>query len=243
MSTDMMSTVGDVHDSKSRGGKERRRSKRGKERRGQKRATSGNESKGTLGRTLVGLLIIAGLLVAGALVMAGNPFGSISLGASGDSSGSAAIVDGFSFDPLADGDEWGSRVYLAYDGDTGTRWYSKTYTSPKFSSSKTGVGVIFQLDGRPAVDAIDVTTTTQNWSADVYVSDELTFDPGYTGQFSPDQWGERVGGVSGESDDTTIDLDGKAGTYLLIWITDHGTTVDREGVTRNRIEINEIAFR
>ncbi len=241
---------GDVHDPKTRSGKERRRRRRGSDRRteaglptrGEAAPVRQSRGRSLLGRTMVAVLIIVGLLVAGLLAMAGDLFGNVDIGGVGAGAGSTAIVDGFSFDPGSDGDEWGSRVALAYDGESTTRWYSKTYSSPRFSSSKNGVGVIFQLDGEPAVNDLEVTTTTENWSAEVYIADELPFPPDYIGEFSPDQWGDGIGGVSGVSGDTTIDLDRTTGTFVLVWITDHGTTVDREGVTRNRVEFNEVAF-
>ncbi len=241
---------GDVHDPKTRSGKERRRRRRGSDRRieaglptrGETAPVRRSRGNSLLGRTMVAMLIIVGLVVAGLLAVAGNVFDNLDIGGVGGGAGSTDIIDGFSFDPGSDGDEWGSRVALAYDGDPTTRWYSKTYSTPRFSSSKSGVGVIFQLDGEPAVNDLEVTTTTENWSAEVYIADELPFPPDYIGEFSPEQWGDEIGGVSGVSGDTTIDLDRTTGSFVLVWITDHGTTVDREGVTRNRVEFNEVAF-
>lgn len=256
MTPDMVSEAGarihdPVRDPKSRSGKDRRRRRRGKDRRTAaddrvERAETGpaEHSRGDSrrGQVMVAVLITAALFVAALLVIAGNLFGDLDVGGEAAGTGSTAIVEGFSFDPGSDGDEWGSRVPLAFDGEPTTRWYSKTYSTANFSSSKNGVGVILRLDGQPALNELKVTTTTENWSAEVHVADDLPFSPDYIGEFSPDQWGDTIGGVDGVSGDTTIDLDGSTGTYVLVWITDHGTTVDREGVTRNRVEFNEIAF-
>ncbi len=231
------------HEAKSRGGRDRRRSGRnGPDRRQAKPP----RARGWMGRTAVGLLIIAGLLIAGLLALGiGGGFGGLGFGGgvdAGSVQGPATIVQAISYDPNGDDkEEWQQRVGLAYDGDENTRWYTRTYSNTNFSG-KGGVGVFYELEEPRTVDSVTITTTTKGWSAEVYVADDLAFEGTTAVVGSPGEFGELVGSTEDVDGSAEIDLDGSEARWVLVWYTESGSTIDRDGNLRNRVEVNELVI-
>src|SRR6185312_1388797 len=82
------------------------------------------------------------VLVAGATLLAVQLISNGGLGGGGadkGKGGSVAISSATDYDPEGDGEEVGSKVELAVDGDpTGTAWETEHYDSETFEGTKTG---------------------------------------------------------------------------------------------------------
>ena len=191
------------------------------------------------GRTFVALLFVGALFVAGLLAITGG-LDVGGLGGVGGSGDSLAVVNATTLDPLGDnGEEREDRVGRAIDGDPVTSWVTETYRQG-LPQTKGGVGVAFAFDGRQQVDSVSIQSSTENWSAEFYILDEL---PAPTGWSDPSEVGRKIGEANGESGDAAVNLDNATGRGVMIWITDTGTTVGSDGTTRNRFQIKEASFR
>ncbi len=188
------------------------------------------------GRTFVALLFVAALVVTGLLATTGGfDVGGVNL--SGEP---LAVIDATTLDPLGDnGEEREDRVGRAIDGDERTSWVTETYRQG-LPQTKDGVGIAFAFDGRRQVDSLSILSTTENWSAEFYILNEL---PPPTGWSDPSEVGGKIGEVGNRSGNTDIDLDNATGRGVMIWITDTGTTVGTDGTARNRMQIIEAVFR
>jgi hypothetical protein len=119
-----------------------------------------------------------------------------------------------SFDPEGDNEEHDGEARALIDGDPATTWSTERYNSRTFGI-KRGVGVYVDLGGSAKLGQLKVTSPTNAWSATVHVSP--------TAGGSLEEWGAPVASrdtiAAGE---TTFDLDGAQGRYVLVWITDLG---------------------
>lgn len=120
-----------------------------------------------------------------------------------------AIVGATGYDPEGDNVEYNDLAARVYDEDKASFWQSEGYQGPKFGGLKSGVGLI--VDFGQDVTPKQITLTLPNPS-------DLEL---YLGT-SPDRAGaNRIGTVSGEQGDVTLDVtDGAAGRYLIVWFTD-----------------------
>ncbi len=188
------------------------------------------------GRTFVALLFVAALVVTGLLATTG----ALDTGGVNLSGQPLALVNATTFDPLGDnGEEREDRVGRAVDGDDRTSWVTETYRQG-LPQTKDGVGIAFEFDGRQQVDTMSILSSTENWSAEIYILDEL---PPRTGWSDPSQVGNKIGEVDNRSGNTDVDLENATGRGVMIWITDTGTTVGSDGASRNRLQIIEAVFR
>jgi hypothetical protein len=214
-----------------------------KGRRGRRKNKAGDGKRRWVGRTFYALLIVAGFITAGLLVLGG----ALGSGDDGGSDQAIPIARATSADPQGDRKEREDRVERAVDQDLRTAWWTETYRSPNFAGLKDGVGLVMFFESRQQVQEVTIVTSTENWSAEFYLLDGELPDFSSWSQaelraFSPTSIGERIGDVSDASGDTTIDLDNGPGTGVLLWVTDHGTTVDNDGDVRNRFAVTEAIF-
>ncbi len=230
------------HQSKSRGGKDRRRDGRGPDRR-QKRA---GRSRGWMGRTAVGLLIIAGLMIAGLLAL-GVGGGFSAFGSGGVDAGSVAdpiiIVDGFEYDPAGGGVKFQRLVPRTFDGDeedsSGNRWYTSNLSDDQFED-RDGVGVFYQLENASDVSSVSVITKAQGWAAEIWVGDDPEISGDVPRVGSPAEFGQKVGEIGASDDSQTIDVTPTETEWVLVWYTRSGQTVNSQGQLWNRIEVREV---
>ncbi|MDH3295126.1 MAG: protein kinase [Acidimicrobiia bacterium] len=200
-------------------------------------ASRRRSKRSLVGRGLFVLLFVAALAVAGLLAMTGS-FG-------GDGAGTEPLVltRATSTDPQGDDlEEREDRVDNAIDGNANTTWFTRSYTSPNFSGLKDGVGLAVFFDGRQLVGEITIESTTSDWSAEFYLidkdfdswvaEDRQTFDPGGARKL-----------VNDHSGSATVDLSNATGRGVVIWITDHGSTVGNDGNLYRRMVISEVGFR
>jgi len=121
------------------------------------------------------------------------------------------------YDPDGDGTEHPEEASRAVDGDPATAWSTETYRDRVLAGSagpKDGVGLY--VDAVPKVEATSmlIQTPDPGWGATIYGAPAGSVPKDLSG------WTEVGGGtVSKRKKRFTIDTDGKAYRYYLIWIT------------------------
>jgi serine/threonine-protein kinase len=179
------------------------------------------------------LLVGGGALLAVQLISSGIGGGGANKGKGGNISISGAT----DYDPQGDGEEVGSKVELAADGDpTGTAWETEHYDSETFEGTKTGpdpgVGIYVTTASPANPEKMIVRTPTPGWDAQVFAA-----PAGPPSDLSG--WGEPVGEVSEADTTQEIELDVRLpSTYFLLWFTKASPARDQEG--RYQIEISDI---
>jgi tRNA A-37 threonylcarbamoyl transferase component Bud32 len=184
--------------------------------------------------------IAALVLIAGGVLLTVHLIGNGTLGNGGAEKGSGnpvAISSATDYDPEGDGEEVGSKIGLAVDGDpTGTAWETEHYDSETFAGTKTGpdpgVG-IYVTTKSPATPAkMVVRTPTPGWDAQVFAAPSGP-PAGITG------WGQPVGSVTGASGIVEIDLNVRTPSrYFLLWFNKASPAADQAG--RYQVEISDI---
>lgn len=183
---------------------------------------------------LVLLLVAGGTLLAVQLISSGN------IGGGGGEKGNGKpvqISSATDYDPEGDGEEVGSKVELAVDGDpTGTAWETEHYESDTFAGTKTGpdpgVGIYVTASSPAKPTKMVVRTPTPGWDAEVFAAasgppEELS------------GWGEPVGTVVDASSTQEIDLNLiEPATYFLLWFNKASEAHDQFG--GYQVEISDI---
>jgi eukaryotic-like serine/threonine-protein kinase len=125
-----------------------------------------------------------------------------------------AALGSSAFDPEGDGHEHDDDVRAVIDGDPATVWTTEGYNSRTFGI-KRGVGLYVDIGDVAELGQLEVTSPTNAWSATVHVA------PAVGG--SLEDWGPAVATRSGiASGDSSFDLEGAEGRYVLLWIVDLG---------------------
>ncbi len=166
------------------------------------------------------------LAVAATLVVAGVLFSRTdagkrlldrvgeSVGGSGGTT-AATIASVSTFDPSpgdgAENDDEASRVI---DGDAATTWSTEGYNSRALGGLKPGVGLVLTLNQVAELSELRVRAESSGWSAEVYVADARADDLA--------GWGEPVQRAVDLGIEASVDLGGREGAAVLIWITDLG---------------------
>jgi eukaryotic-like serine/threonine-protein kinase len=179
---------------------------------------------------------VAGLLIggSGAGTLIDDVRGAFTGGEGGAPAGQLQIVSATAADPFGDGWENDEDAPNVYDGDLGTTWATEGYNDRDIARFKGGVGIAIELEQRAALGELVVTSTTENWRAQVFVADQVDV----TGL---EAWGEPVFTTQGiASGPARIDLKGAEGSAVLIWIIDRGDAPQGE---RGRVEIADVVVR
>jgi eukaryotic-like serine/threonine-protein kinase len=139
-----------------------------------------------------------------------------------------------SFDPEGSGTpgENDSQLPLAIDGNPATGWSTESYSDRHFGNLKGGVGISLSLAQASRLGQLRVVSPTQDWSAQVYVSDADVAPTTLAG------WGKPVAHHDGIAGNATFDLAGHTGRHVLLWITDLGS-----GDPRVHTQIDELTLR
>lgn len=104
-----------------------------------------------------------------------------------------------------------------FDGNPATFWSTDQYTTANFGGYYSGEGLAIHLDGSHTLHSLTVTTPTNGWAAQTYVSSSM---PSF-GQ-SVSSWGSPTDSKSNVSGSTTFDLKGRSGSWVLFWLTNLG---------------------
>jgi serine/threonine-protein kinase len=180
------------------------------------------------------LLVAAGVLLAVLLISSGNVGGG---GAEKGSGKAIQLSSATDYDPQGDGEEVGSKVGLAVDGDpTGTAWETEHYESDTFAGTKTGpdpgVGIYVTATSPAKPTKMIVHTPTPGWDAEVFAAPS-----GPPEELSG--WGEPVGTAVGASSTQEIDLNvTEAATYFLLWFNKASEAHDQFG--GYQVEVSDI---
>ena len=110
-------------------------------------------------------------------------------------------------DPFGDGEERDRDLPLLADDDLETAWRTESYSSP-LTALKPGVGLVFTVDGSPAV-------------VEMAASPESGFRIGWAGETpsSFEDWEFEVSGTAGTGI-TRLELPERDGGVWLLWFTD-----------------------
>jgi eukaryotic-like serine/threonine-protein kinase len=179
------------------------------------------------------LVVAGGALLAVQLISSGIGGG----GANEGKGGTVAISGATDYDPQGDGEEVGSKVELAADGDpTGTAWETEHYDSETFEGTKTGpdpgVGVYVTTSSPATPRRMIVRTPTPGWDGEVFAA-----PAGPPSELSG--WGDPVGELSEAGAAQEIPLTVRdPSTYFLLWFTKASEARDQPG--RFQIEISDI---
>jgi serine/threonine-protein kinase len=153
----------------------------------------------------------------------------------GPASGNAAqagapvsVASVHSFDPEANPPtENEERAAAAADGNPSTSWATERYRGANFGHLKSGVGLVIRLDGQRRLSRLEVTTSSRDWSAAVYVA--------ASAKSKLTDWGRPVAERGHVSGTTIFNLQSAKGGVVLLWITDPGQA--------NQFEVTELALR
>jgi serine/threonine-protein kinase len=184
--------------------------------------------------------ILALLLVAGGTLVAVQLISNGDIGGGGANKGKGSPVSigsATDYDPQGDGQEVGSKVELAVDGDpSGTAWETEHYESDTFAGTKTGpdpgVGVYVTTSAPAKPAKLIVRTPTPGWDAEVFAAasgppEELS------------EWGEPVGTAVDAASTQEIDLNvTEPASYFLLWFNKASEAHDQFG--GHQVEIGDI---
>ena len=107
---------------------------------------------------------------------------------------------------------------LTIDGNPDTAWTTDIYRGPHFANLRNGLGLSFVLDGPHQLGSLHVHSSTQGWSAQVFVAGSpATTLAG---------WGPVVDSKTAIPGDATFNLHGHRGAAVLLWITDLGPSYE-----------------
>ena len=182
------------------------------------------------------VLVGGGALLAAKLISDGTIGGG---GANNGKGGPVEISSATDYDPQGDGEEVGSKVGLAVDGNpTGTAWETEHYDSDTFAGTKTGpdpgVGIYVTTASPATPKEMIVKSATPGWDAQVFAA------PSGPPEVLSD-WGEPVGEAVGAGTTEEIKLDvRRPSRYFLLWINKASEARDQAG--RYQVEISDISL-
>ena len=195
-------------------------------------------------RVPVALLVIVGVVVALLVFFLGNE--AVDRTQRGTGAGrikaepgthivSVTSKSAHAFDPQGDDQEHSSEAVLAIDRQPDTFWRTEQYRGGQITKGNAdgrppGVGIY--VDARPEVKATRLKIQSKpGWRAEIYAASD-----GPAPKAFDDSWTRVGGGRVTKSEQTfTLDTNGKAYRYYLVWITSLPPDSDR-------VEIAEIAL-
>jgi len=132
---------------------------------------------------------------------------------------SAAIkFQGVSVFDLGSDPDNAATVGYAIDGNVNTSWQTDRYHGPNFGGLYRGLGLALTLDSSQTLHHLVVTSSSDGWSAQVYVADSVPNPATLT------PWGPPVTSQQDIQGSTTFNLDGRQGSAVLLWLTNLGPT-------------------
>ena len=139
--------------------------------------------------------------------------------------GAVTIASVTSFDPHGDDrEEHEDEVANLIDGNPSTTWRTSNYNGANFAGIKPGVGFIVELGTAVELGELQLLGTSRDFDVEVAVADGP--------RDSREAWGPAVATKEGVGAEATLDLDGRTGAALLVWITNPTSTVASIGEVR-----------
>ncbi len=122
-----------------------------------------------------------------------------------------------SYEPTGlEAEAFGSTAVKATDGDPTSAWTTRTYLTTGFDGLTTGVGLVLSAPGPVALKSLTITSSTPGFSARIEAGNSPS------GPFIVDSATQTVGRRA------TFLLDGKSGSYWLVWLTQLGPQLKGE---------------
>lgn len=170
-------------------------------------------SSRTAGYVVLALIFAAAGLVA-ALLLGGGSHHGASGGGGGGATGAPVHLRGLgSYDPQGGEQQaFGYTAQYATDGNPATTWKTQTYLTPAFGGLKDGFGLLLSSDGAKTLHTMTVTAPTAYAGFDA----RIEVGTSQSGPFTVDSATKTVSGT------TTFTLDGKSGSYWVVWLTQLG---------------------
>ncbi|MFT5202569.1 MAG: serine/threonine protein kinase [Candidatus Aldehydirespiratoraceae bacterium] len=180
---------------------------------------------------LLGLTVMAAVALLGWTLVSG--FGTND-SARPPSAAPIQIVSAEAFDPEGSGPpgEYNALAPLAIDGNPDSFWLTEQYDERDLGT-KSGVGLILQLDRVHSISAITIATqASANWSVEIRVAEAETVGPAETiAAFGP-----AIHTESGLGPEANLRLDA-TGDIVVVWFTNLG-----EGAIPIRLAVGEVTI-
>lgn len=165
------------------------------------------------------LVLLAGAAIAGGVFALGGSNGA--KGSSDTASGAAVALTGVAaYDPYGSAGEHDAEAPNAADGDVSTYWSTEHYRG---GLGKPGVGVVLDTGASRTLSSVTVRSDTPGFTAMILTGGSAS------GTFVADSAKQRVGARA------TFELAGKAGRYIVVWITNLGAN--------SSVRVNEVTAR
>ncbi len=185
-------------------------------------ARRNHRSERRVGLVVLGLVVIGALVAAGFLIgksnHSSNTGGSASTGSASGSTAAELHISGVSVYMVnnrpPDNPDLTPRTF---DGNPATYWQSAVYTTSHFGNLYPGIGLVIDLHSAAKLQTLTVTSPTTGWSASAYVSSAAVS----SGQ-PVSAWGSPTATKTAIPGSVTLNLAGRHGRYVLLWITDLG---------------------
>ncbi|HZS31179.1 MAG TPA: protein kinase [Gaiellaceae bacterium] len=163
-----------------------------------------------LGYAILALAFAVAGLVAALVFGGAGQHGAKGRGGGGAGGGSGAAVHLSAvgdYDPQGDGGELSYTAHFATDGSLATDWQTERYNTPEFGGLKSGLGLVVSTGRAVTLRRLTVHTPTPGFLARIEVGNSEQ------GPFAVDSGTETV------ANGTTFSLDGKSGSYYVVWLT------------------------
>jgi serine/threonine-protein kinase len=183
-----------------------------------------------VGMTIMAMLIGAALLVIVVLVDSGVNTPTVTATTLAPAqTGLVPITKVTPFDPEGSGPpgENNAQAGRTFDGNPATSWSTEQYQQRDFGT-KSGLGLIVQLDRRVDLTRLDVDSPSVGWSAQIYVLDGSDLPSG-----APT--GAPTARIDGANGNASVDLGRHPGDTVLIWFTELG-----RGQGSYRVQVSEL---
>ncbi|MDQ6784902.1 MAG: serine/threonine protein kinase [Actinomycetota bacterium] len=183
---------------------------------------------------VVAALVVIGAVVIGVLFAQGRGTPTTTPGTPASGGKPIAITDATEF-LLGGHPDNVKELANLYDGNPATAWSTVLYTNSTFGNLYQGLGVVLQLEGGPqSLHRMVITSPSQGWSAQAYVA---TQPPPAGSPLSA--WGHPAGSVVTASGNATLNLGGRSGGYVMLWLTNLGPVQASLG-GQAQVKIDEI---
>ncbi len=176
---------------------------------------------------------LVALLVAGAIgwlgwaLITGNP-DQLPVDRLGSSPPEVQSVTAFDPEGTGTPGEHDDLVRFAVDGDPTTAWHTERYRSRDLGT-KSGVGLLIELEAKARVDTVEIRTDATGWAAEIMVTNEAGLD---RASFGP----ARASGT--DLDPVAVFEVDAEGRFVLVWITHLGA-----GPLPVRLHVDEVVIR
>ncbi len=121
------------------------------------------------------------------------------------------VVGATAFDPMGNGMEDDADLAKLYDGNPATSWHTDQYATQDFGRLKQGVGFVLDLANSQRLGHLTLVTSTPGWDVKAYVSGARHTDLA--------AWGSPAAATTDVADRVSLDLRGRSGAAVLVWIT------------------------